>query len=247
MISRAVSGLDPRVRLILYILSAVTISLLTTWPTLIAATVAALALLLGVGIAPKRLLKRVLWIAWLALGLCATAYLYPAASAGEAGASLLAPGVDLAGRTALRVLACFLGAVALAETTPLPQLLGAMEALKLPRLFVLLIGLAARYIAVLQQEAQAMTVSRKSRGYRPGRNLWNRNALKSAGQTIGMLLLRAHARSERVYWAMMARGFSLQSQRVAPPALKSGQKWLLAASATLFATIFVLDWQLRGQ
>lgn len=246
MIARAVGRLDPRVRLILYTLSAVTASLLSTWPTLILSAGTALLMLAGMGVPLASLMRRVAWIGWLMAGICLTVLLGPGDPPGDAWAAFPGPGADLAGRTAVRMLACFLGALVLAESTPLPQLLGAMEALKVPRLFVLIIGLAARYISVLRQEAAAMTVSRKSRCYRPARNLWDRRTLRTAGQTIGMLLLRAHARSERIYWAMMARGFSLQSNAQCPSPLKKSEKWLVALSSAVSTGVFILDWQLRG-
>jgi cobalt/nickel transport system permease protein len=96
------------------------------------------------------------------------------------------------------------GAVFLSATTTFPELLRALERLRAPRVLVALTGFTYRYLFVLADEAQRMLRARDARCY-GGRWLWQAGVL---GHMIGTLFLRAHERAERVYAAMVARGFT---------------------------------------
>ena len=61
-----------------------------------------------------------------------------------------------------------------------------------------------RYIFVLVDEVMRMKQARDSRNF-GGRRLWQ---LRTIGNMIGTLFIRSYERGERVYAAMMARGFS---------------------------------------
>jgi cobalt/nickel transport system permease protein len=95
-------------------------------------------------------------------------------------------------------------ALLLRETTPFPELLQGLERLRVPRVAVALIAMTYRYLFVLADEALRLRRARDSRCY-GGRWLWH---AKVVGQMIGSLFLRAHDRAERVYAAMLSRGFT---------------------------------------
>jgi cobalt/nickel transport system permease protein len=61
-----------------------------------------------------------------------------------------------------------------------------------------------RYIDVLAGEARRMRIARVSRGYDP-RFLWQ---AKAYAVGVGALFLRAFERGERVYLAMVSRGYT---------------------------------------
>jgi cobalt/nickel transport system permease protein len=94
--------------------------------------------------------------------------------------------------------------VLLGATTSFPSLLRALEALRVPRLLVLVAGFAYRYLFVLAGEARRMRVALAARGHAP------RHALRAGavGRLATALFLRAHSRGERVHVAMLARGWA---------------------------------------
>ncbi|MGH3013011.1 MAG: cobalt ECF transporter T component CbiQ [Gaiellaceae bacterium] len=95
------------------------------------------------------------------------------------------------------------GAVLLGATTTFPDVLRALEALRVPRLFTLIAAFMYRYLFVIVDEVQRMRVALTSRGYRP-RWAWQAGVM---GRVVAALFLRSYGRGERVYLAMVARGF----------------------------------------
>lgn len=96
-----------------------------------------------------------------------------------------------------------LATLLLTTTTPFPQLLQGLEQLGAPKLLTMLVGFTYRYIFVLTEEALRMKRALEARGYR-GTLIWH---ARTIGQMIGTLFLRSYERGERVYQAMIARGF----------------------------------------
>lgn len=94
-------------------------------------------------------------------------------------------------------------AVLLAATTSFPAVLRALEALRMPRLLVLIAALMYRYLLLVGDDARRMRAALAARGYRP-RTLLGAAAL---GKLAAGLFVRAHARGERVHLAMLARGY----------------------------------------
>lgn len=94
--------------------------------------------------------------------------------------------------------------ILLAATTDVRGLLHGLERLRLPRSFVAILSFMIRYADVIAAEMQRMKVARASRGYDP-RNLLQVRALAASA---GALFLRSYERGERVYLAMVSRGWS---------------------------------------
>lgn len=236
----------------LCVILALTASLLTTWKLLLPLLTLGLMLALAAGLTPWALLKRLAWLAYLGAGLLVTLPLTtpgtPAFALQLGGLTLSATreGLALAGMLCLRMLTCFLPALALMASTPLPELLGALGRLGVPRLFIALTGMAVRYISVLREEARRQAIGRRSRGYRPGRVLWDRRTLRTTAQMLGMLLLRAYDRSERVYWAMMSRGYSPDRGSAQAHPFTGGERWAAAGALLAGAALVVLDRTLLG-
>jgi cobalt/nickel transport system permease protein len=128
-----------------------------------------------------------------------------------------------------------LSAILLSSTTPFPSLMRGFERLRAPRLMVMLASFAYRYIFVLVDEAERMERARDSRCY-GGRWLWQ---AKVIGQMIGTLFLRSYERSERVYVAMVSRGFD--GRIVAPSTQTAGKpaETRMAAGDWAFAAVSV--------
>lgn len=94
--------------------------------------------------------------------------------------------------------------ILLAATTDVRGLLRGLERLRLPRSFVAILSFMIRYADVIAAEMHRMKVARASRGYDP-RNLLQARALAASA---GALFLRAYERGERVYLAMVSRGWT---------------------------------------
>jgi cobalt/nickel transport system permease protein len=102
-------------------------------------------------------------------------------------------------------------ALLVAMTTHFTQITWALNNLRVPQVLVAIIGFMYRYLFTLQQEAERMLRARAARcgratGYRSGgRLLWRAQV---AGGMVGSLFLSSYERSERVYAAMLARGYN---------------------------------------
>jgi cobalt/nickel transport system permease protein len=116
-------------------------------------------------------------------------------------------------------------AVLLGATTTFPDVLRALERLRTPRLLTLIAAFMYRYLFVVVDEVQRMRSALVSRGYRP------RHVLRAGavGRVAAALFLRAHARGERVYLAMLARGFKGAIPDSAPLALRRADAVFMAA------------------
>jgi cobalt/nickel transport system permease protein len=92
----------------------------------------------------------------------------------------------------------------LVATTPFPRLLLGFRKLGAPSIVVDLLALMHRYLFVLIGEAVRLRRAAAARGYRPR---WIGQALL-IGRLVGRLFVRAFERAERVYAAMVLRGFT---------------------------------------
>ena len=103
-----------------------------------------------------------------------------------------------------------LAAVTLVLTTHFVNIMKAVQSLGIPSVLTSTTLLAYRYIHLLVDEALRMMRARKARsaqreqGAKRGSLLWRAQV---TGSMIGTLFLRTYERSERVYKAMLARGF----------------------------------------
>lgn len=94
---------------------------------------------------------------------------------------------------------------ALTASVGFTRVIEAMAALHMPRLLTRTIAFGFRYLHVLANESIRMLRARDSRSAGSGRTiLWRARIL---GAMIGTLFLRTLSRSERIYYAMQARGF----------------------------------------
>jgi len=227
-------------------------SLLGSWQMLLPLAAAGLILSLAAGLSPSALLKRLLWLFWLGAGLFIT---LPLAVPGTpvfqipVGPWTLVPtqaGLALAGLLCLRMLGCFLLALALAASNSVPELLDALSQLGVPQLFVVLAGMALRYVSLLRDEARRQAVGRRSRGYRPEGSILHHRTLQHYAQMVGMLLLRAYDRSERIYWAMLSRGYSLKRRPVPVSRFSTGERWAVGAVLALAVCLVLLDRHVMG-
>lgn len=92
----------------------------------------------------------------------------------------------------------------LAATTRAADLLQGLRKLGVPAVFVMLLAFIARYVSVLADQLRALRIALVSRAphLRGGR------LLAALGSISGNLFVRSYERGERVYAAMLARGYT---------------------------------------
>ena len=89
-------------------------------------------------------------------------------------------------------------------TSELSRTLQGFTNLGLPGTLIQMILLCHRYLFVFQQEAARMQRAMRVRGFVPRTNL---ATLRTTGNSLGMLFIRSFERTERVYEAMLSRGY----------------------------------------
>ncbi len=95
--------------------------------------------------------------------------------------------------------------VAFLGTTSPVELGHALTSLKVPRKLTALFLITHRYISVIEREYKKLEKSLKARSFVPKNSL---ATYSTVSFLVGMLLVRAYERSQRVQMAMEARGFS---------------------------------------
>ncbi len=94
--------------------------------------------------------------------------------------------------------------ITLLSTSSVFTLAHALSHLQVPRKLLWLLFLSYRYIFVLYVEYLKLRNALIIRGFRPKTNI---HTYKTFAYLIGMLLVRSYERSERIYNAMLCRGF----------------------------------------
>ncbi|MEN6437352.1 MAG: cobalt ECF transporter T component CbiQ [Syntrophobacter sp.] len=116
-----------------------------------------------------------------------------------------ARGLLLASVIALKASAIAMLVEPLLGTAPFPTTVQALASLRVPPMVCQMILLAHRYIYVFQNEAARMKTGMGARGFRASTTL---ETVRTVGNFLGMLLVRSFERTQRVYDAMLSRGYS---------------------------------------
>lgn len=101
---------------------------------------------------------------------------------------------------------CILALILLSSATKLTDLLKGLKQLGVPQTMILILSFMYRYMFVLVDEVMRMQQARDSRNF-GGNRLYQ---LKTIGNMVGTLFIRSYERGERIYAAMLARGFDGQ-------------------------------------
>ncbi|MER7824408.1 cobalt ECF transporter T component CbiQ [Streptomyces sp. NPDC096097] len=130
--------------------------------------------------------------------------------------------------------------VLLASTTELRALLLGLQRLKLPPLLVQIASFMIRYGDVISDELRRMSVARRSRGFEAsGIRHWGVLA-----KTAGALFIRSYERGERVYLAMVSRGYA-GSMPVIDEVAATRAQWAYAAALPVTAlAVCLMGWTL---
>jgi cobalt/nickel transport system permease protein len=136
-------------------------------------------------------------------------------------------------------------AIMLVATARFPDIIHALEHLRVPSILTTIIAFLYRYLFVLADEVFRLLRARESRsaastGSRSGGSVaWRAEV---AGNMAGQLFLRSYERSDRVYNAMLARGYTGHLQTMNPHVFRR-----VDFAVTIIAVIFLLLLQLAGR
>ena len=129
--------------------------------------------------------------------------------------------------------------VLLTLTTPWVELLAALRALRVPRMFILVTGMAYRYLFHLLDSVTDMYTARKARMV--GRDTDVVAGRAFVGASAGALFGKAHALSEEVYSAMIARGYNGNARTINRFRLGVHDLFWLAGCIAAAALVLRLD------
>jgi cobalt/nickel transport system permease protein len=222
--------LDPRAKIVG--LAGVTVVGVSTplhaWPAFVAclAALAAIAVLARVG--PGVVWSRVRVILPLVVFVAAFVPFVRGGPAVEVGPlSLSEAGLATFALVTLKATIGAVGAVLLGATTSFPDILHGLERLRAPRLLTVIAAFMYRYVFVIVEEARRMRSALAARAYRP-RHL---GQVAAIGRLVTALFLRSYERGERVYLAMLSRGYAGAMPRLTVLAFRRADVVFLAALA----------------
>ena len=120
------------------------------------------------------------------------------------GLVLTAEGLFLALSITLKANAILLSTITLVGTIPVFRLAHTLRSLKIPEKLVNLFFFCYRYISVLHQDYSALHNAMKVRAFKPRTDV---RTYRSYAYLIGMLVVRSYDHSDKIYQAMLCRGF----------------------------------------
>jgi len=136
-------------------------------------------------------------------------------------------------------------AIVLSATTRFPDLLLAFRRLRVPALFIAIVGLMWRYLFVIRDEVVRMLRARTSRSTAAPGSLKSGSSVlwraRVTGGMAGSLFLRSLERSERVYAAMLARGYSGELPGAASKPFSPREWGILTAGTGVLALVWLLS------
>jgi energy-coupling factor transporter transmembrane protein EcfT len=144
-----------------------------------------------------------------------------------------------AGLIIMRVATSISLVVLVTITTPWPRLLSALRALLVPSMFILVIGMAYRYLFHLLGSVSDMFTARKSRTV--GRSENTRRDRAFVASSAGALFGKAHALSEEVHMAMVSRGYRGDATTLDQSRLRAFDLAVFAGTVALALTTIGID------
>ncbi|MDO9465297.1 MAG: cobalt ECF transporter T component CbiQ [bacterium] len=197
---------DPRVKLISFSFLILSIALL---PNLLSASlglILAIILLFLSRIPFSFVLKHLRWVI---LSVLFFFIIMPLTVPGQKTIILSVIGVSheglrLSSLIALRAISICMIIFPMIGTMEFHKTIKALQRLKFPNKLIQLVMFTYRYIFVLLGELAKMSTAAKARLFKRGTNI---HTLKITGNLIGMLFIRAFERTQRMYNAMVSRGY----------------------------------------
>jgi cobalt ECF transporter T component CbiQ len=238
--------LDPRVKLVTMIGTLVVVALVHSLPLLALAYVGTVVLAAVSGLPLGFFIKRV----WLFIPIFTGIVVLPATLSVVTPGDVVLPlwhwhghihgvteqGLHGAGIIITRVATSISLVVLLTLTTPWVRLLAALRALGVPKIFVLVIGMAYRYLFLLLDAVDDMYTARKARTLGP-----DREGRRFVAAGAGTLFGKSHQLSEEVHQAMVARGYTGNARSMSAFRLRTADAVWSAGIVAAAVILLVLD------
>lgn len=125
------------------------------------------------------------------------------------GITITQQGLDFGVLLMSRLIVCITAVVLLSSVTPMHELINSARKLGVPREFSMLLSLTVRYLFFFYEELRRIRNAQKTRCF----DIWNKKTaymwrLKKVGETITMMFIRSYEQGEKVYFSMLSRGYS---------------------------------------
>lgn len=151
-------------------------------------------------------------------------------------------GMAYAMRITMKSNAIMMVLIVLVSATSVLDLGNALSGLKVPEKIVQLLFFTYRYIHVLYMEYNRLTSALKVRVFQPNTDF---HTYKTYAYLVGMLLVRSSSRAERVYNAMLCRGFTGKFYSLNTFSLTAKDRYFLLLNFALLALLGTLEWMTR--
>ena len=133
-----------------------------------------------------------------------------------------------------------LSVIILVSTTRFSYLLKGLEGLKMPKIIVSMISFVYRYLFIIADEYGHIKIARESRNF-GGNKLWQ---WKAIGHSVGTLFLHSYERGDRVYSAMVARGYEGNIMTLGVQAITRADIIFVAISIIYLLSAGLISWKL---
>lgn len=140
----------------------------------------------------------------------------------------------------LKAFLSVLSVIILVSTTRFSNLLKGLEGLKVPQLLVSLISFVYRYLFIIADEYGHIKIARESRNFGGSK----RRQWKAIGHSVGTLFLHSYERGDRVYSAMIARGYEGNIRTLGTQRIVRADIIFVAISIIYLLSAGLISWKL---
>lgn len=140
----------------------------------------------------------------------------------------------------LKAFLSVLSVIILVSTTRFSSLLKGLEGLKMPQILVSMISFVYRYLFIISDEYGHIKIARESRNF-GGKKRWQ---WKAIGHSVGTLFLHSFERGERVYAAMVARGYEGNIRTLGTQEIRRKDVVFVALSIIYILSAGLISWKL---
>ena len=150
-----------------------------------------------------------------------------------------AEGIRQALAVSLKATAVVILIIALLGTSSVFSLVHALSHFHVPKKLLYLFFLSYRYVHVIGVEYYRLRDAMRVRAFSPGTNM---HTLRSYGYLVGMLLVRSFERSDRIYHAMLCRGFQGRFYLLRHFHMHRGDIAFMTAMSIIFLGMGLAEW-----
>ncbi len=241
--SSFIHKLDPRIKVISCIVFIFSVASLTNFYASVVAFLLGVIFLLLANLIKKKTILTLIKINGFILFLWCV---IPFSAGGEKifsfwKLSVTKEGIDLCLLLTLKSNAILMSIISMLLTQPAPVLGKALSCLKFPSKFVFLLLISYRYINLIYEEYNRLMTAAKLRGFVPKTNF---KTYKTIGYIFSMVLIKSYDRAERIYKAMVLRGFKGKFYTLYE--FSASKKDYIFCGATILLSLFLVAIELKG-